>query len=126
MAQDNPVSNALRLQNFCCRTRTLKDCSHEECLGTIPGYSHPMFFLLPYKIDDFRIHFHGHQLKVFPEYDRGVVSMLAAFSTIILPESRSACTDYDYELIGHNSFRNLMEGIHHGWPPFIQAYLSSI
>jgi hypothetical protein len=117
-----PVINALRLQNFTCTPQALNDCSYTQCSGTLAGYSRPVLILLPQNIDTLQLHFRGHKLNVFPEYDQDLPGMVKAFgiqnsicknkTAVVIPESRGACKDYDLEFTTDKTFQDFVVGIH--------------
>lgn len=116
------VANALRLQGMKCISKTEKGCQYQECQGKVAGYSKNVMVLLPSTLSSLRVHFHGHKLYKFPEYDQNLSSMVKAFGiggdicqaqeAVVFPESSGSCADFDRELANATQISTFMKGLH--------------
>ena len=96
------------MSGFDCETKTKDSCQYQQCLGKISSYSRPVLILIPQQVSVLRLHFHGHKLNKFPEYDSSLTSMIDAFDLrspicdqkemVVFPESSGNCKDYDEQL----------------------------
>lgn len=116
------VLTSLRLQSFQCQTKTQGNCSYQECLGSLPSYPKPVLIVVPEKIESLRIHFHGHKLGIYPEYEKNLSSMVKSFGlnaslcegteVAIFPESSGKCATYDETLKDKASIETFTKEIH--------------
>lgn len=116
------VRTALSLQSFKCSSKTTGSCQYSECTGKVSGYSREVLILVPENATSLRVHFHGHKLYIYPEYDKNLKSMVKAFNlaplicsrgeVVVFPESTGKCVDYDKELTDGKSFKAFFDGIH--------------
>jgi hypothetical protein len=116
------VLTSLRLQSFQCQTKTQGDCSYQECLGTLPSYPKPVLIIVPSKIESLRLHFHGHKLGKYPEYEKDLPSMVKSFGLTsslcsgtelaVFPESSGNCTTYDTVLKDKSSIETFSKDLH--------------
>ncbi|MBA2404696.1 MAG: hypothetical protein H0V66_07985 [Bdellovibrionales bacterium] len=113
---------SLKLQGFQCHNKLVDGCSYQECLGSLPGYPQPVLMLVPKKVAALRLHFHGHKLGKFPEYEKNLTSMLQAFKLnqslcqaselAVFPESSGNCTTYDETLRDKPALENFLTELH--------------
>lgn len=99
---------ALSEQNFRCTQKSLTDCVYYACQGRVASFSQDLLILVPAVVDSWRVHFHGHKLGVFPEYESSLSSMVSAFQlplpicrareAVVFPASAGKCDDYDQQL----------------------------
>jgi hypothetical protein len=116
------VLTSLRLQSFKCQTKIQGDCSYQECLGTLPSYPRPVLIIVPAKIESLRLHFHGHKLGKYPEYEKDLPSMVKSFGltsslclgseVAVFPESSGNCTTYDSVLKDQSSIDTFSKDLH--------------
>lgn len=116
------VLTSLRLQSFHCQTKTQDDCSYQECLGTLPLYPKPVLIIVPIKIESLRLHFHGHKLGKYPEYEKDLPSMVKSFGLnsslclgtelAVFPESSGNCSTYDQILKDKTSIETFSKNLH--------------
>ena len=116
------VLTSLRLQSFQCQTKTQGDCSYQECLGSLPSYPRPVLIIVPAKIESLRLHFHGHKLGKYPEYEKDLPSMIKSFGLnaslcsgtelAVFPESSGNCTTYDTVLKDQPSIEVFTKDLH--------------
>jgi hypothetical protein len=99
------VLKSLKISGFNCEEKSLGNCSYHECTGTLPNYPRPVLFSIPSEAAEFRLHFHGHKLGVYPEYEKSLSSMIKSFSLnselcrskqiTAFPDSLGKCKTYD-------------------------------
>jgi hypothetical protein len=99
------VEKSLKFSGFKCEQVNLASCTYSECTGTLPNYPRPILISIPNEASEFRMHFHGHKLGVFPEYEKNLSSMVKSFrlnselcenkQITAFPESDGNCTTYD-------------------------------
>lgn len=116
------VENSLKLAGFKCDTKTSENCSYSECTGTVPNYPKPILIAIPKDASQFRLHFHGHKLGVYPEYEKNLTSMVKSFGLnselceneqiTVFPESDGKCATYDQVLKDKASFETFFSDIH--------------
>jgi hypothetical protein len=116
------TEKALTLSGFTCNKKSVGPCPYSECLGTVPGYSKPVLITIPVMASTFRIHFHGHKLGTYTEYEKDLPSMVKSFGLneslcagqqiTIFPESDGNCYNYDNELENKVEFTNFFKSLH--------------
>lgn len=116
------LTNALQLQGMKCQLKVQGECQYQQCTGKVAGYSKNVMVLVPAVTSSLRVHFHGHKLFHFPEYDKSLPSMIQAFGiasaickkqeTVVFPESSGKCADYDRELAHVEQMKKFLSGLH--------------
>ena len=116
------LTNALQLQGMNCQIKTQSECQYQQCTGKVAGYSKNVMILVPKTTSTLRVHFHGHKLYHFPEYDKSLPGMIKAFGiagaicknqeTVVFPESSGKCTDFDRELASNDQIKKFLAGLH--------------
>lgn len=135
----SPFLSQFKLTGFSCETKVKNGCHFQECSGKIPTYTQSILILIPQQVSGLRLHFHGHKLNKFPEYDRNLSSMIDAFDLraaiceskemVVFPESTGNCKDYDEQLKTKSDFETFlkdlnvaMNGLATGLPIHISAH----
>jgi hypothetical protein len=116
------LTNALQLSAMKCQTKLEKGCQYQECLGKVAGYSKNVLVILPKTVSSLRVHFHGHKLYKYLEYDKNLTSMVKAYGiapdiclsqeAVIFPESSGKCEDFDRELKTPSQISGFLTGLH--------------
>lgn len=116
------ILSSLKSKNFECQTKTIDGCSYSECLGKLPSYPRPVLVSVPASAKSLRVHFHGHILGIFPEYETSLSSMVSAFGiqsglcksseVTVFPASVGKCATYDKNLVDSPSIENFVSEVH--------------
>jgi hypothetical protein len=116
------TEKALTLSGFTCNKKSVGPCPYSECLGTVPGYSKPVLITIPVMASTFRIHFHGHKLGTYTEYEKDLPSMVKSFGLneslcagqqiTIFPESDGRCDTYKKDLNSREKFQFFFKNLH--------------
>ena len=119
-AQD--IEQSLKIAHFNCTTKTINDCTYKECLGTLPSYPKPVLVAIPLLTEGLRLHFHGHKLGKFPEYEKNLSSMVTSFGlnaelcksreVTVFPESDGNCATFDQKLKTKEDFELFFKELH--------------
>jgi hypothetical protein len=119
-AQD--IEKSLKISHFNCTAKTINNCTYKECLGTLPSYPRPVLVVIPLLTDGLRLHFHGHKLGKFPEYEKNLSSMVKSFGlnaelcksrqVTVFPESDGNCATFDQKLKTKQNFENFFKELH--------------
>lgn len=116
------VEKSLKISGFNCESKTAGNCSYSECTGTLANYPKPVLVAIPKEASQFRLHFHGHKLGVYPEYEKNLTSMVKSFGLnselcqneqiTVFPESDGKCSTYDQVLKDKASFETFFKDLH--------------
>jgi hypothetical protein len=116
------LERSLKLASFQCESVTTGSCRYTECHGKLPNYPKPILVAIPNNAFEFRLHFHGHKLGIFPEYEKNLSSMVKAFGlnqklcegkeVSVFPESDGKCATYDQVLNNKAAFEIFFNDIH--------------
>jgi hypothetical protein len=108
------VEKSLKLAGLKCEQIDLPSCSYSQCTGTLPNYPKQILITIPPEASEFRLHFHGHKLGVFADYEKNLTSMIKSFGLnadlcqtkqiTAFPESDGNCSTYDKVLKDKDSF----------------------
>lgn len=104
---------------FTCKEKQVGNCHYQECTGKIKSYPEDILMIVPENAQSLRLHFHGHILGVFPEYEKDLISMIKAFDleerlcqsneVTVFPKSKGNCTTYDANLKTDADFRKFIQ-----------------
>jgi hypothetical protein len=118
---DEKIISSLEANDFECNNLKSDNCSYTECRGRVPSYPLEMLISVPTEVNGVKIHFHGHILKKFPEYERDLSEMVKSFNLntslcvskniVVFPKSEGNCKTYDLNLQGHESIEKLFTDI---------------
>lgn len=122
MNASREVEKSLVLSSFKCVQKSVDNCIYKECTGTLPSYPKPVLVVIPLMAESMRLHFHGHKLGTYPQYEKNMSSMVKAFGiagelcksseVAIFPESDGKCSTYDTKLVTKANFELLFSELH--------------
>ena len=105
---DDKIVSSLEANDFKCNNVKSDNCSYTECRGRVASYPLEMLISVPAEIKGVRIHFHGHVLNKFPQYERDLSEMVKSFNLnkslcvsrniVVFPKSEGNCKTYDLHL----------------------------
>ncbi len=120
---DERIVTSLQSREFSCKNLIFDDCQYTECRGRLPSYPLEILISIPKEVTGLGVHFHGHLLGKYPEYERDLGQMIQSFylnrslcvskKMIIFPRSEGNCQTYDSRLKDNQSllkFFNDIEG----------------
>ena len=115
------TEKSLKLAGFKCESKSAGSCIYSECTGTLPNYPKPILVAIPKDASQLRLHFHGHKLGVYPEYEKNLTSMVKSFGLnselceneqiTVFPESDGKCATYDQVLKDKASFETFFSDL---------------
>jgi hypothetical protein len=122
MDKSKEVEKSLILASFKCSVKTVDNCSYKECTGSLPSYPKPVLVIIPAMAESLRLHFHGHKLGKFPEYEKDLSSMVKSFGiagelcksseVTVFPESDGSCSTFDTKLKTKDNFDLFLKELH--------------
>jgi hypothetical protein len=105
---DDKIVSSLEANDFKCNNLKSDNCSYTECRGRVPSYPLEMLISVPAEANGLKIHFHGHILNKFPQYERDLSEMVKSFNLnkslcvsrniVVFPKSEGNCKTYDLHL----------------------------
>ncbi len=105
---DDKIVSSLEANDFKCNNLKSDHCSYTECRGRIPSYPLEILISVPQEVNGVKIHFHGHILNKFPQYERDLSEMVKSFNLnrslcvskniVVFPRSEGNCKTYDLYL----------------------------
>lgn len=110
---DENIQKSLESRGFKCNSVILDGCQYSECRGRIPSYPLEVMISVPSEVTGLRVHFHGHILNKFPQYERDLSEMVKSFNLNkslcvskkmhVFPKSEGNCKTYDLHLKNNES-----------------------
>lgn len=105
---DERIVASLQSREFTCKNLNFDDCQYTECRGRLPSYPLEILVSIPMEVNGLGVHFHGHLLGKYPEYEKDLGEMIQSFhlnkdlcvskKMIIFPRSEGNCQTYDSQL----------------------------
>ena len=118
---DERIVASLQSREFNCKNLIFDDCQYTECRGRLPSYPLEILVSIPKEVNALGVHFHGHLLGKYPEYERDLGHMIRSFhinkglcvskKMMIFPRSEGNCQTYDSHLKDKQSLMRFFHDI---------------